>query len=87
MSQHASVHVVNMYVLTTCTFIFQQVCTIEPSFLNTTSGMHCRHFEGRHLVLPLNVCRHPFRVIFSWRIFTPYIKLVKFNQKHKFPNL
>ena len=38
-------------VLTTCTFMFQQVCTIEPSFFNTTSGIYHRPFEGRHLVL------------------------------------
>ena len=43
-SQHISV-------LTTCTLMFRQVCTIEPSFFNTTSGMHRRPFEGRHLVL------------------------------------
>ena len=42
-SQHISV-------LTTCTFVFGQVCTIEPSFFNTTSGMHCLPFAGRHLV-------------------------------------
>ena len=42
-SQHISV-------LTTCTFMFRQVCTIEPSFFNTTSGMHRRPLEGRHLV-------------------------------------
>ena len=40
-SQHLSV-------LTTCTFMFLQVCTIEPSFFNTTSGMHRRPFECRH---------------------------------------
>ena len=43
-SQHISV-------LTTCTFMFRPVCIFEPSFFNTTSGMHCRPFEGRHLVL------------------------------------
>ena len=37
-------------VLTTCTFMFRRVCIIEPSFFNTTSGMHRRPFEGRHLV-------------------------------------
>ena len=42
-SQHISV-------LTTCTFTFRQVCTIEPSFLNTTTEMHRLLFEGRHLV-------------------------------------
>ena len=45
-SQHISV-------LTTCTFMFQQVCTIEPSFFKMTyaSGMHRPPFEGRHLVI------------------------------------
>ena len=42
-SQHISV-------LTTCTFMFRQVCIIEPSFINATSGMHRRPIEGRHLV-------------------------------------
>ena len=31
--------------------MFRQVCIIEPSFFNTTSGMHRRPFEGRHLVI------------------------------------
>ena len=43
-SQHVSV-------LTTCTFMFRQLVTIEPSFFKTTSGMHRRSFEGRHLVV------------------------------------
>ena len=38
-SQHISV----------CTLMFRQVCTIEPLFLKTSSGMHHRPFEGRHL--------------------------------------
>ena len=38
-------------VLPTCTFMFRQVCAIEPSFFNMTLGMHCRPFEGQHLVL------------------------------------
>ena len=42
-SQHISV-------LTTCTFMFRQVCIIEPSYFMTTSGMHSRPFEGRHLI-------------------------------------
>ena len=42
-SQHVSL-------LTTCTFVFRQVCTIEPSLFDATSGMHRRPFEGRHLV-------------------------------------
>ena len=37
-------------VLTTCTFILRQVCTIGPSFFNTTYGMHHRPIKGRHLV-------------------------------------
>ena len=37
-------------VLTTCTYMFRQVCIIEPLFFNTASGMHRRPFEGRHLV-------------------------------------
>ena len=42
-SQHISV-------LTTCTFMFRQVCIIEPSFFNAASGMHRHSIEGRHLV-------------------------------------
>ena len=30
--------------------MFPQVCTVESSFLNTTSGMHRRPIEGQHLV-------------------------------------
>ena len=30
--------------------MFRQVCIIEPSFFNTTSGIHRRPLEGRHLV-------------------------------------
>ena len=41
-SQHISV-------LTTCTFMFLEVCTIEPSFFKTTSGVYRRPFESRHL--------------------------------------
>ena len=41
----------NIYVLTTCTFIFRQVCTIEHSFFKTTSGMHRHPFEFRHLAI------------------------------------
>ena len=37
-------------VLTTSTFMLGQVCTIEPSFFKTTSGMLLRPFEGRYLV-------------------------------------
>ena len=31
--------------------MLRQVCTIEHSFFNTTSGMHHHPIEGRHLVL------------------------------------
>ena len=37
--------------LTTCTFMFPQVYSIEPSFFETTSRMHRHPSEGRHLVL------------------------------------
>ena len=30
--------------------MFRQACTIEPSFFETTSGMHHRPFECRHLI-------------------------------------
>ena len=30
--------------------MFQHVCTIEPSFFNTTLLMHRHPFDGRHLV-------------------------------------
>ena len=30
--------------------MYQQVCTIEPSFFKTMSEMHRRPFEGWHLV-------------------------------------
>ena len=34
-----------------------QVCIIEPSFFNTTSGKHRRPFDGRHLVyFPIKLC-------------------------------
>ena len=33
--------------------MFRQVCTIEPSFFETTSGMHRRPIEVRHLINPL----------------------------------
>ena len=38
-SQHISV-------LTTCTFMFRQVFTIEPSFFKTTSGVHRQILRG-----------------------------------------
>ena len=47
-SQHISV-------VTTCTFMLQQVSIIEPSFCKTTSGMHCRPFEGRHLIFRIPI--------------------------------
>ena len=40
----------DLSVLNSYSFMFRQVCTIEPSFFQTTSGMHRRLFEGRHLV-------------------------------------
>ena len=52
--QSINIHVcLNIYlcVLTSCTIIFQQVCTIEPSFFNMPSGMYRRPIEGQHLVL------------------------------------
>ena len=42
-SQHTSV-------LTTCTFMFRQICTIEPSFFKTISGMHRCPIEGPHQI-------------------------------------
>ena len=49
--QSINIHVgVYIYLLTTCTLMFRRVCTIEPPFFNTTSGMHRRPIEGRHLV-------------------------------------
>ena len=32
------------------TFMVQQICTSEPSFFKTTSGMHRYPFEGWYLV-------------------------------------
>ena len=43
-----SEHIIS--VLTTCTFMFPQVCIIEHSFFIATSGMYRRPIEGRHLV-------------------------------------
>ena len=43
-SQHISV-------LNTCILMIRQVCTTEHSFIKTTSGMHRRPFESRHLVI------------------------------------
>ena len=48
-----SIHIqvcLNIYVLITCTFMFQQFYTIEPSLFKTTLGVNRRIFEGRHLV-------------------------------------
>ena len=53
-------------VLITCTFMFRQVCTIEPSFFNT-SGMHRRPFGGRHLFLLAMVHLQTSNVNFSYR--------------------
>ena len=47
---------IELFVLTTCAFMFRQVCTIGPSFFNAVSGKHRRPFEGRHeliLCLPM----------------------------------
>ena len=44
-----SQHIVSVF--TACTFMFRQVCIIEPSFFNSTSGMQRRPIEGGHLVL------------------------------------
>ena len=52
--QSIDIHVglsIAISVLTTCTFMVRQVCIIEPSFFNATSGMHRRPIEGRQLVL------------------------------------
>ena len=52
--QSINIHVgLNIYLLTTCTLMFQQVCIIEASFFKMTyaSGMHRPPFEGRHLVI------------------------------------
>ena len=42
-------------VLTTCTFMLQQVSIIEPTFCKTTSGMHRRPFEGQHLIFRIPI--------------------------------
>ena len=39
-------------------FMLRQVCAIEPSFFNATSGMHRRPFKGRHLVLLIALALH-----------------------------
>ena len=49
-------------------YVFRQVCTIEPSFFETTSGMHRRPFECRHLVLMcsffmLELCGRLIRIV------------------------
>ena len=41
---------IGISVLTPCTFMFRQVCIIEPSFSNATWGMHRRPIKGWHLV-------------------------------------
>ena len=38
-------------VLTKCTFMLRQLCIIEPSFFNATSGRPRRPIEGRHIVI------------------------------------
>ena len=42
---------VGLNIISVSTFMFEEVSIIELSFFNTTSGMHRRPFEGRHLVL------------------------------------
>ena len=43
---------INIHVgLNICSFMLRQVCTIEPLFFETTSGIYRRPFEGRHLVM------------------------------------
>ena len=55
-NNHVSLNII-ISVLTTCTFMFRQACTIEPSFFKMTSGMHLRLFKGQHLVF------YPFYVL------------------------
>ena len=63
--------------MTTFTFLIRQIFIIEPLFLNTTSGMHRRSFEGRHLVWKIfessyipksipSVCLSVCTTIFKW---------------------
>ena len=52
--QSMNIHVglnIGISVLTTCTFLFRQVCIIEPSFFNATSEMPRRPFDSRNPVL------------------------------------
>ena len=61
-------------VLTTCTFMFQQVCTIESSFFKKTSDMHHYPFEGQH----------PVHIVFIALII---VLLFDFNRKRSRPCL
>ena len=55
---HAGLDIIS--VLTTCACMIRQVNTIQPSLLKTTSGMHHRPFECRHLVFSLITVRENF---------------------------
>ena len=50
--------------------MYRQVCTIEPSFYKTTSGMHRRLLEGRHVVTTVQI----FSDIFSDKLRGIYTK-------------
>ena len=72
-------------VLTTCTFMFRQVCIIEPSFFNAASGMYRRPFKGRHLVKDLFLLcidtierRLWATIITDSKLFFPYIYIYIF---------
>ena len=61
-SQHISVST------TTFIFMFRLVCTIEPSFFKTTSGMHRLPFEIRHFFKvwsPCGLCSK-YVLIYYW---------------------
>ena len=59
----------------------RQVCIIEPSFFKTTSGMHRRPFEGRHLVLFLVTSLHETGRSFK---FTPIWCVAHFTRMNAF---
>ena len=62
----------HLSVLTTCTFMFRQVCIIEPSFFKTTSGMYRRPFKGQHLVMT-------YLYMYIYYMYTSYIHYIKFT--------
>ena len=37
--------------ITTCTFMFQQICTIDPLFFKTSSGMHRHPLQGQQFCM------------------------------------